>query len=291
MYRGSVERLFSSGPSVLSRQSPPKLSMDVEFTELTDLGKVREGNEDCFGHAAPASPEEARSRGWLFALADGVGGHDKGEVASGIAIDTILQGFREAPPTESHASLLQRLVQTANNRVLDAGHEAGSAASGMATTIVACALRYDRLVVAHAGDSRCYLVRKGNTTILTRDHTVASEHVRLGLISAEDAANSPNRHMLCRSLGSELIVAVEVGQHQVQVGDVLLLCSDGMHGSVSPADIANALTPGVELGAAAQQLVSLAKERDGSDNITVQLIRIRTVERVGMYRGRPYRLP
>lgn len=291
MYRGSAERILSSGPGLFYRQSPSQLSMDIEFTEVSDRGRVREQNEDYFGHVAPGALDQERSRGWLFVLADGVGGHDRGEVASQTAVETVVQGFREAPPTEPHATLLPRLVQLANTRVLDAAQSAAGAGPGMATTLVACALRYDRLAVAHAGDSRCYLVRKGNATVLTRDHTVANEHVRLGLISAEDAAESPNRHVLCRSVGSELVVAVETSQHQVQPGDVLLLCSDGLHGSIRTPEIGAILSDGADLGSAANKLVALANERDGSDNITAQLIRIRTVERVGMYRGRPYRLP
>jgi PPM family protein phosphatase len=291
MYRGSAERILSSGPGLFNRQSPSQLSMDIEFTEVSDRGRIREQNEDYFGHVAPGGLDQERSRGWLFVLADGVGGHDHGEVASRTAVEAVVQGFREAPSTEPHATLLPRLMQLANTRVLDAAHSAAGVGPGMATTLVACALRHDRLVVAHVGDSRCYLVRKGAATVLTRDHTVANEHVRLGLLSAEDAAESPNRHVLCRSVGSELVVAVETSQHQVQPGDVLVLCSDGLHGSVQTSEIGTTVSNGVDLGSAAAKLVALANERDGSDNITAQLIRIRTVERVGMYRGRPYRLP
>ena len=160
----------------------------------------------------------------------------------------------------------------------------------MATTMVACALRHDRAVIAHVGDSRCYLIRRGRATLLTRDHTVANEHVRLGLISADELAQSPNRHMLLRSLGNDLFVNVDVNQTQVVPGDVLLLCCDGLHGALEAADMARIVTQHRDLYDAAQQLVALANERDGSDNISVQLVRIKSVERVGMYRGRPYKL-
>ena len=161
----------------------------------------------------------------------------------------------------------------------------------MATTIVACALRYDRVAVAHVGDSRCYLIRRGQANLLTRDHTVANEQVRLGLLSKEEAAESETRHMLSRSLGSDLIVNVEVSEHQVFADDVLVLCSDGLHGSVSASEMAAVTSHGGDLASAAQRLVDIANQRDGSDNISLQLIRVRSVERVGMYRGRPYRLP
>jgi protein phosphatase len=161
----------------------------------------------------------------------------------------------------------------------------------MATTVVACVLRYDRVAVAHVGDSRCYLIRRGQAVLLTRDHTVANEQVRLKLLSKEEAAESETRHMLSRSLGSELSVSVEINEHQVSPGDVLLLCSDGLYGAVEASEMAAITSPGSDLAAAARKLVDIANHRDGSDNISVQLIRVRSVERIGMYRGRPYRLP
>ena len=263
--------------------------MDLEFAQISDLGRVRTGNEDCLGSFQPDIPERVRSHGWLFAVADGVGGHDCGEVASHLAIETVVAGFREATPGESHSTLLNRLVQTANTKVVDAGHDAHV---NMATTIVACALRYDRATVAHVGDSRCYLIRRGQAVQLTRDHTVASEQFRLGVLSASEAERAETRHILSRSLGPELMIKVDVEEHQVFAGDVLLLCSDGLHGSVNGSDMAAIVGgPSADLKAGAQRLVDLANQRDGSDNISAQIIRIRNVERIGMYRGRPYRLP
>jgi PPM family protein phosphatase len=265
--------------------------MDVEFTQLSDRGKVREGNEDYLGYVRPASPEEVRGRGWLFALADGVGGHDLGEVASHTAVESLLAGFRESAAGLPHSTLLSNLVRAANTRVLEAAHAANPSGPGMATTIVACALRYDRAAVAHVGDSRCYLVRRSEARVLTRDHTVAHEQVRLGLLSSKEMAEASTRHLLSRSLGSELTVNVEVGEHQVFAGDVLVLCSDGLHASVTASEIAAITGHDGDLDTAAQRLVDIANQRDGSDNISLQIVRVRTVERVGMYRGRHYRLP
>ncbi len=160
----------------------------------------------------------------------------------------------------------------------------------MATTLVACALRFDRVAVAHAGDSRCYLIRNNLPTRLTADHTVANEHLRMGLISAATAATATTRSVLTRSLGTDLFLNVEVSEHQILPGDVLLLCSDGMHNSVEGSEMAAVAGRGGDLGAAARRLIELANDRDGSDNISVLLIRVREVERVGMYRGRPYKL-
>lgn len=264
--------------------------LDVEFAQISDTGRVRDHNEDFVGHAAPASPTEARSRGWLFALADGVGGHDLGEVASRTAVDSVIAGFRDTPGGELHSSLLPKLVQAANGHVHDAGLGANPSGSTMATTLVVCGLRFDRAVVSHVGDSRCYLIRHGRATVLTNDHTVANEQIRMGLLSSSEAAAATTKHVLSRSLGCELFVNVDTSEHHVAAGDVLLLCSDGLHGSVHETDIATIVTRTEDLNMAARKLVAVANERDGSDNISVQLVRVRGIERVGMYRGRPYSL-
>ncbi len=275
----------------LAGRLPQSSMLDLEFAELSDLGNVREGNEDYLGHFAPATPEQARRQGWLFALADGVGGQSQGEVASRAAVETLVTGFRMAMAGEPLSSLLPRLVQEANARVLEASHAGGASGSDMATTLVACALRYDRAVVAHVGDSRCYLVRRGQARPLTRDHTVAAEQARLGLLAEAEAVQASTRHLLSRSLGGGLFVGVEVSDHPILTQDVLVLCSDGLHVAVSGLEIAGIVTDSAGLGAAAERLVALANQRDGSDNISVQLVRVRSVERVGMYRGRPYKLP
>ena len=294
MYKGFLAAAAAGGigGGVSTRSvQPPGYSMDCEFAQFSDVGRVRQGNEDYLGHYAPGTPEEARSRGYLFAVADGVGGQDLGEVASRTAIEALLAGFRGAPANEPHGALLTRLVRAANTSVIDAGHAARPSGAKMATTIVASALRYDRVTVAHVGDSRCYLVRRGQANLLTRDHTVANEHVRLKILSKEEASSAETRHMLSRSLGNELMVNVEVNEHQVFAEDVLLLCSDGLHGSVQASEMAAVTSHGGDLASAAKKLVDLANQRDGGDNISLQLIRVRSVERVGMYRGRPYRLP
>ncbi len=264
--------------------------LELDFAELTDVGRIRDHNEDFLGHALPESPARARSHGWLFALADGVGGHEQGEVASSKAVDLLISGFRNSSSSEQHAILLKQLIMDANARVYDEGRAAGPGGVPMATTVVACALRFDRAVVANVGDSRCYLVRRGKPKLVTRDHTVAADQVRLGLLSEKEALTSPNKHILSRSLGMDLFVNVDTTEVQLMSGDILLLCSDGLHGGVSESEIGTVLAHGSDLHLAAQKLVSIANQRDGNDNISVQLIRIRGVEPVGMYRGRPYKL-
>jgi len=272
--------------------------LDVEFTELSDIGLTREHNEDALGHVVPASPAQVQSQGWLFALADGVGGQDKGEVASRLAIDTVVAGFRKIPKGIMHVSLLPRLVQEANSAVYDAGHlgHAGGSLMGsrMGTTLVACALRFDSAVISHVGDSRCYLFREGRGSQLTRDHTMAAEQLRLGILSPEEASEGENRHILTRCLGNELFVAADTVTVNIIPGDVLMLCSDGLHGYVQDALMGNLLNSTSDLETAAARLVDAATQAaslaGGGDNISVQLIRVRSVERMGLYRGRPYRL-
>jgi protein phosphatase len=279
-----------SGIALERRQRPENHMMELDFAQLSDIGSIREHNEDCLGYVQPASPAQAQSHGWLFVVADGVGGQDLGELASRAAVENLLENFRKSAGGESHAPLLRRLVQAANHDVYEKGRSASPGGRAIATTIVACALRYDQIVVAHVGDSRCYLIRDNQVTILTRDHTVVGEQVRLGLLSEREAAESENRHLLSRSLGNDLFVNVETGSHLVVPGDVLLLCSDGLYGSVFEDDMVHVLGSHKDLETAAQELVALANQRDGGDNITVQLVRVRSVERTGMYRGRPYKL-
>src|SRR5215472_13631632 len=221
-------RTVGSVPENFSR--PQSSGLELEYVQISDPGRVRGHNEDYLGYVRPDTPERVNTHGWLFALADGVGGHDKGEVASRLAIETVLAGFREAVAGEPHPSLLQRLVQAANIQVYESGRAASPGGVAMATTIVACALRYDRVAVAHVGDSRCYLIRQGRASLLTRDHTVVNDQVRLGILSAKEAAESERRHLLSRSLGNDLFVGVETSDHQVLPGDTLALCSDGLHG-------------------------------------------------------------
>ncbi len=206
--------------------------LDLEFAELSDTGLARENNEDCCGHFVPATPESAQSHGWCFAIADGVGGQAAGEIASRLAIETLLSRIPSVSSTESLTLALPRILQLANQRVYEAaadivenGHRVGS----IATTIVACAIRYDRAVVAHVGDSRCYLIRRGEVSQLTRDHTVANEHRRLGILTSRQAASAATKNLLSRSLGNEMFVNVETSDHLLTAGDALLLCSDGLY--------------------------------------------------------------
>jgi serine/threonine protein phosphatase PrpC len=264
--------------------------LDLEFAELSDTGLIREHNEDSLGHVLPETPAQVQSQGWFFALADGVGGHELGEVASTLAIETALEGFRNVPKGVMHVSLLPRLVQEANAAVYDAGQREGSSGTRMGTTFVACALRFDSAVISHVGDSRCYLLRGGTINQLTRDHTMAAEQLRLGILTQDEFDTGAGRHILTRCLGLELFVAADTITVNIIPNDILLLCSDGLHGFVSDREIQTILAAHPDLNRAAAALVAAANAAGGRDNISLQLLRILSVERMGLYRGRPYRL-
>lgn len=265
--------------------------LDVVFGQATDFGKVRTNNEDAMGSYLPASRRQTRSHGYLFAVADGVGGMDLGEVASATAIATMTDGFAKAQDGAMLISLLPQLIQHANAAVHDRRLEPEYRGKNMATTLVACALRYDQAIVSHVGDSRCYQVRNGVAKLLTSDHTWVNQQRKMGIITASEMETSESRHILIRSLGPEMFVAPDTVAVSLLAGDTFVLCSDGLHGEMREPEIAKIVSQKKDLGEIAAELVARGVEIDGGDNTTAQVIRVRSIEQVGMYRGRTYRLP
>jgi len=265
--------------------------LEVQFGQATDFGKVRTNNEDAMGAFIPSSRQQARSHGYLFAVADGVGGMDLGEVASSTAIATLMQGFASAQAGTLLAGLVPRLIQHANAAVHDCTLAPEFRGKRMATTLVACALRHDQAIVSHVGDSRCYLVRNGQAKQVTQDHTWVAQQRKLGIISAAEVAESESRHVLTRSLGPEMFVSPDTTTLPLQAGDTLVLSTDGVHDELSERAIAAIVSQKKGVEEIARELVARAVEIDGGDNTTAQVIRVVSVEQVGMYRGRPYRLP
>jgi serine/threonine protein phosphatase PrpC len=265
--------------------------LEIEYGQASDPGKVRTNNEDCTGVFIPKDRLEVRARGWLFVTADGVGGMDLGEVASAKAVEVICEGFAESPENTSLLSLLPRLIQHANAAIHDETLVRERRGRNMASTVVACALRHDQAFVAHVGDSRCYHVRGGQATPVTRDHTWANEQRKMGILSSAEMATSDARHVLTRSLGPELFVNAETNSVGLRPGDLLVLCSDGLYGGITDRDIARIVSQPKGLETVAQELVDFAVESDGSDNATAQVIAVRAVEAMAMYRGRLYARP
>jgi protein phosphatase len=265
--------------------------LDLQFGHASDFGKVRTNNEDAMGSFIPASRHQARTHGYLFTVADGVGGMDLGEVASATAVSVLTEQFAKAQAGSMLISLLPRLIQQANVAVHNRTLEQKYQGKKMATTLVACALRHDQAIVSHVGDSRCYLVRGGVARQITQDHTWVNEQRKMGIISAGEVAASESRHILVRSLGPEMFVSPDTTAITLQANDVLVLSTDGVHDEMSDEAIAAIVSQKKPIDEIARELVASAVEIDGGDNTTAQVIRIRSVEQVGMYRGRPYRLP
>lgn len=265
--------------------------LDVIYGEATSAGQ-RAHNEDATAVFAPRSRREVQVRGWMFALADGVGGLDAGEVASSRAVQIVAEGFASAEEQTSLTSLMPRLIQHANAAVYDEALNPQWRHQKMATTIVACALRGDQAMVAHVGDSRCYLIRDGQSKLLTRDHSWVEEQLRQGLISEAEAASSESRHILTRVLGRERFVACEATTVGLRPGDSLILCSDGLYAVLGGSELAEVASRQSEKPQAiAEELVGEAVRLDGSDNATALVICVRAVEAMAMYRGRPYSRP
>ncbi len=233
--------------------------LDVVFGQASDPGKVRTNNEDATGAFIPNSRHQARSHGYLFAVADGVGGLDLGEVASSTAISVLTSEFEKAQPGAMLISLLPRLVQFANAAVHDCTLAPEFRGKKMATTVVTCALRHDQAVISHVGDSRCYLVRGGRAKQITQDHTWVNEQRKMGLISATEVAESNARHVLIRSLGPEMFVSPDTTAITLQPGDVLVLCSDGVHDEMPETTLTEIVSQNKNIDDIAHELVARSR--------------------------------
>lgn len=239
-------------------------------------GEVRPHNEDFAGAYAPTTPDDAWDRGPLFVVADGMGGHAAGEVASRVATETLLGSWATGTPA-APAAALRTAVRAANTAVCDAGTEAGN--RGMGTTLCAITFAGAEALVANVGDSRAYRVRGDECRQLTADHSRVADMLRMRMITPEQAVNHPARSMLTRSLGAELLVQVDVVKEDVRKGDVFVLCSDGLWDVIARPDIAEVAaaigTPAVPTPRdAAASLVDTALKRGTADNVTAVVVRI-----------------
>jgi serine/threonine protein phosphatase PrpC len=249
----------------------------------SEPGDVRPHNEDFAGAYAPTVPEDAWDRGPLWVVADGMGGHLAGEVASRMAVETVLEGWTRGAPG-SPPGALRSAVRQANTAIHDASME--TSRRGMGTTLTAVTLAGHEAIIAHVGDSRAYLVRRGQCSQLTSDHSRVAELLRMRLITPEQAADHPARSMLTRSLGADLIVQPDLVKQSFQRDDVFVLCSDGMWDMVSRPDIAETVgaigTDDLPTPAeAARRLAHTAIKRGATDNVTVALVRITSDQPVG----------
>src|SRR5512142_2423288 len=246
--------------------------MELIYAELSSPGPARENNEDFVGSWQPQTLEEKRNRGAAAVLADGVGGMERGEVASRLAVETALKTFREARGEQSPQQLITQMFNAANLAVYDKGMEDHGKAR-MATTLAVVVLRNNEITVGNVGDSRVYLVRKAT-----------SKQQKFGLISEQEAKTSDKRSVLTRSVGQEPMIRVDVESATVFKGDTVVLCSDGLYAHVGDSEIAEIVTR-LSPAQACRQLVALAEQRGTDDNLSVQVIQINEVEKVALYRG------
>jgi len=235
---------------------------DIDFFQLTDVGSVRDGNEDAIGYWP-------HDDGLLFAVADGLGGHNAGEVASALALEILAREMDHAPGSWPIPKRLRRAVQEANIAIHQKGITVPELRQ-MGTTITASAIVGNTLVTAHVGDCRLYLLRDGQLTQLTKDHTWVAEQVEYGILSAEEARTHPRRHVISRCLGPHLIVSVDVLSLDVRPGDVLLQCSDGVHAPLPEVEVVELLR-GQQPDAACRALIRQALEHGSEDNLSVQV--------------------
>jgi serine/threonine protein phosphatase PrpC len=245
----------------------------VEVSAKTDIGCLRENNEDAFGYWEPEEDAEFHSKGRLAIVADGMGGYEGGQEASHLAVDTMISLYRERNGGSPQA-ILNEAIQAAHERVRQYGF-AHPDLRGMGTTCTAIAVVGDALHYVHVGDTRLYRVRAGQITQLTRDHSYVGRLVESGVISREEAEKHPQRNILTAALGTsaDLIMDSPGTPEQLQSGDVLVVCSDGLWGQVHDGEILQAVERN-HPDAACQELISLARERGGPDNITVQILRL-----------------
>ncbi|TDI48089.1 MAG: Stp1/IreP family PP2C-type Ser/Thr phosphatase [Acidobacteria bacterium] len=233
--------------------------MKARVHGLTDVGRRRENNQD------QLLVDEQRD---VYAIADGMGGHAAGEVASSIAIQVLAETIKDASEEEANQFLVDAF-QEGNRRICESVLARGEW-RGMGTTIVALVRRDDRVIIGHVGDSRSYVLRDGALVQLTDDHSWVAEQVRMGLLTNEEAHKHPMRNIVTRAMGNRLELEVDVSEQPIQPGDVFLLCSDGLNSMLGDEQISEILScHQADPVEACRALIDAANEHGGDDNITV----------------------
>lgn len=259
-----------------SREEIHTTTPSIEIGSATHVGRVRGNNEDNYKVVPTLN---------LYVLSDGIGGQASGEVASAMAVETIVthcMEFSTSPPPYKRDEV-QSAISNRTNELARAAYLANRAVyetsvhdprfQGMGATVVAAWIEGHRLSLVHVGDSRAYVLRGGLLERLTSDHTLVAEQVRRGLITLEQAQTNPLRRILIRSLGVHEEVEIDIHEHELRAGDILLLCSDGLTGMVPESEITDVLLQGSDAQSAADRLVTSANEHGGDDNVTVILVR------------------
>jgi serine/threonine-protein kinase len=260
--------------------------MKVTYAQLSSVGPVRTNNEDWLAFWEPSDEQEYRTRGAVAVCADGVGGQGQGEVASRLAAESALRRFMELKPNTMPRQALFQMFTAANTAVYDRSmHERGNEGR-MATTLTIALFRNNEINIGHVGDCRSFLIAGGKVSQLTTDHNVAAQQMKMGLISAKDAAASDLRCMLTRSIGKEITIQVDYQTVQVHRGDILVQCTDGLHFCVTDQEIMEIVGRQAP-EAACRELVQLAERRGTDDNLSIQIIYVDKVSTLSYFRGQP----
>ncbi|MHB8918217.1 MAG: Stp1/IreP family PP2C-type Ser/Thr phosphatase [Desulfocucumaceae bacterium] len=233
----------------------------MKWSQATEVGLVRKQNED----SLCAVPDLA-----FFAVADGMGGHLAGEVASRMAIESVTSHLGNGDGEDTVKSLLEG-VRQANRKIYAASRDDGSC-RGMGTTLTAAVFREGELILAHVGDSRAYIIRENKIYPLTEDHSLVQEMIRQGGITKEEAREHPHRNVLTRALGTDPLVDVDLIRVRLERGDTVLLCTDGLYGLVGDDEIMELVRATERPDRAVKNLVAEALRRGGNDNISVIVV-------------------
>jgi len=261
----------SSVAETVALAKPAKF--DIVASMLSDVGCVRELNEDSGTYVQPDDPALRASKGLLIVVADGMGGHSSGEVASRLAVEVVTRTYYE--DSGDPQSALKTAFRKANHEIHEAA-EKDESKNGMGTTCTALVLENGTAISAHVGDSRLYLVRDGSIYLMTEDHSAVMELVKAGLLTLEQARHHPDKNVILRAMGSHPEVEVTTWQEPfpVRTGDCFLLCSDGLYDLVEDEEIKQIVMLG-DPQPACENLIALAKERGGHDNITVGIVSLK----------------
>jgi PPM family protein phosphatase len=251
-----------------------KVRAGIQVSSQSDIGCVRKNNEDSFGYWEPEDDQLFVRKGRLAVVADGMGGYEGGQEASRLAVETLMAVYRNSDDSDPQQALVEAL-QAAHEQIRQYSF-AHPELRGMGTTCTAAAIVQNGLYFVHVGDTRLYLIREGQITRVTRDHSYVGRLVESGMISPEEAETHPQRNILTAALGTnpELIMDLPAQPAPLRPKDVLLICSDGLWGLVRDPEILDTVD-NKNVERAGRELIELARERGGPDNITVEILRLR----------------
>ena len=260
-------------------KSPDTAPLEVpvlyfHYAGLTDTGMVRDHNEDAYKLPVETDSQTLANKGYLYVLADGMGGHQKGEVASAITIETVNAAYYTSTFSLNHTNPEKTIVDVLADAIEQANIEVMDVTQGGGTTVVAAVMYGDTLVSMNVGDSRAYLLRDNKLQLLSRDHSLVSRLVEMGKITEEEALNHPRRNVLYQALGQGNDVEIHVVQSKVQLNDIVILCSDGLWGEIGEPAIQEVLSTEENPLTAIEKMVELANQTGGPDNITAIVIQV-----------------